>query len=208
MLGISKRLTQLSNIDQTPYVGFLQDVALFLSQAAGSVELLGWGRGRARALVDVLSRQRGLTDLLHRLLGSGGRGVLLALVLQGCGGTALLQDAIVKQRSRGGIGVRGLDTVGLAGGQSVDDGLGTAQLDGSVEDVVVQLQMAFHGLGQVVGAGGDGPLAGAAHGSAWGLDEGISADGGGGPAKVDLGASAIVLAPVGEDGGHEVGHVF
>lgn len=139
------------------------------------------------------------------MLRGGGRGVLLALVLQRGGRWPLLQNTLINKSVGREVGLGGQAVVDLAGRQGMNDRLGAAQLDGSIEDVGVELQVALHGLWKLVGTRGDGPLAGAAHWRAGWLDKGIS-DRSGGAAEVEL--AAIVLASTGEDVGHEARHLL
>lgn len=145
-------------------------------------------------------------------LGGGGRGILLALVLELGGRRASLENALVDKVGRGGVGVKwvvGLGVAQLGGGQRGDEGLGTAELDGAVESGCgVELEVALKGLWQFSGTRGRGPLAWAALWGVGRLDEAVP-DRGRGATEIQPAAVGVVaiLASRGEHVGHEAGHV-
>lgn len=81
-----------------------------------------------------------LHGLCRCMLRGGCRwGVFLSLVLQWCGRSSLLQDALVWQvgHCHIDIGCMRIDTLGRR--QRADDGLRATQLDGSVKDIGAEL---------------------------------------------------------------------
>lgn len=84
--------------------------------------------------------------------------------------------------------------------------MGAAEPDGAIKDTGIELQMALESLRQIVCTGWERPLAWATLRGAGGLDEAVSMDRRLRASKVE--PAIAVLAPGGEDVGHEAGHYF
>lgn len=82
--------------------------------------------------------------------------------------------------------------------------MGAAEPDGAIKDTGIELQMALESLRQIVCTGWERPLAWATLRGAGGLDEAVSMDRRLRASKVE--PAIAVLAPGGEDVGHEASH--